>query len=354
MPNYQANTTSLPALIPVDAGLIAQQFKSADLERLGIAAEDLERWKRHYAPDAPVDDYLKFIEKCLVYGVDPRRNRAFIVGRWDKSKGRVVYTFQMSLAGLLSLAQDTNQFEGFTRAEFCNERGQWRDIWLKKDPETGNDAGNPYACRVGIYRTGFRVPLEVTVYFDEIAPRDNKGEITNPFWKSKPILMLEKCTKAKSIREAFEEKAGNVYIPEEMHQANADKDYVATIPRYDMVDPASEDAKTPTGYGEPAQAKPEPEHNVVESSVEPAPPAQAPQRKQEESLPSERELKAQIEGLELTINRAPATLQQVLEIFFNRDVSHMLESEWTYAESRHVHLKIEEIKAKREAKKKAA
>lgn len=255
--NYNNNNSNVPAIVIVNKSELQAAFSAnelASLAQMGMEVETLIRWKSQYAPEAPIEDYLQFIEQCIAYKVDPRKKRAYIVGRWSNEKKRNVFTFQMAIGGLLSRAQSTGEFEGFTNVEYCNYKGVWRDVWLvndpdNKDPHTG--LTTPYAVRVGVYRKGFRVPLMGTVYFHEIAyittTRDGK-KIRSPFWENQPIRMMEKCAKAACLREGFEDVAGGIYIPEEMHLANQEADYLKTIPAYDM----ATDEMEPVQHGEPA------------------------------------------------------------------------------------------------------
>lgn len=207
-----------------------------DATSIGMTREELVRWKAFYAKEAPDEDFLKFIEQCVVYGTDPRRKRCFLIPRYDAILKRKVYSYQIALSGLISLAQRTGEFEGFTSVEFCGVDMQWHDVWPKR-PVPGQEDTYPYACRVGVYRKGFRVPLMIVRYFHEMAyrmDREKKVPVLNSeFWQTMPLLMSAKCTKSQCVREAFEDTAGGIYIPEEMHTSTAEMEYMNSLMQED-------------------------------------------------------------------------------------------------------------------------
>lgn len=211
-----------------------QVVDSQDTSVFGISPEDMARWKMHYAPSASQEDFGKFIEKCVAYKLDPRKNQCYLIGRYDKKASRTVHTFQTSFEGLLAIAQRTGEFQGFTEIEYCDSRGKWSKEWLVVDPETGKAQAYPYAARVGIMRKGFYAPMIVKRYFHEVA-FDYKGELLSNFWKSQPIAMFEKCVYVKAVRMAFVEEAGSIYIKEEMGSADT-QEITGTVPDYTDMD----------------------------------------------------------------------------------------------------------------------
>src|SRR5271154_18647 len=126
--------------------------------------EELDIFKKHFAPaNTPNDAWQIFIEKCRTYRLSPMRGQMCLVGRWDSSAGKTVYTPQITIGGLRALALRTGQFEGTTEPEWGDEEGNFYKLWPKKLGK------HPYAARIGVYRAGFRAPVWGVAYFDEKA-----------------------------------------------------------------------------------------------------------------------------------------------------------------------------------------
>lgn len=165
-----------------------------------------------------------FLIQCGRRGLDPWRRQAYLL----KIDGKLVY--HVGIHGLLSLAEDTQRYRGLSGPHWCGPDGMWRDVWL--DPHTP-----PAAARVGVMAEGFDGIVYGTAMWDEFAvlkderAADNRRtgrRIPQANWRppaqgGKPAHMLAKCAKAIALRDAFPEKCGGLYIPEETEKSRADE-----------------------------------------------------------------------------------------------------------------------------------
>lgn len=189
--------------------------------------EELDIFKKHFAPlNTPPDEWEIFKQKCRTYRLSPMRGQMCLVGRWDSSAGKTVYTPQITIGGLRSIALRTGQFEGTTEPEWGDGEGNWYKLWPQRLGK------HPYAARIGVYRTGFRAPVWGVAYFDEKAQYKSQksgGGLTH-FWEKMGKLMIAKCALADALRGAFEEECGGLYLHEEMLQADSEKPVITIIP----------------------------------------------------------------------------------------------------------------------------
>lgn len=97
-----------------------------------------------------------------------------------------------------------------------------KDVFLKRAQNSGkylghevilSDDGKQATCKV--YIKDYKIPISVTVDYDEYVGRKKDGTI-NSQWKKRPKTMLRKCALVAGLREAFSEDLGNLYIKDEI------------------------------------------------------------------------------------------------------------------------------------------
>ena len=150
-------------------------------------------------PDSTDDELKLFIYNCQRKGVHPMDKLIHPIKRGGK------VSFQASIDYLRSEAETTGEYNG-----------QDEPVYEYDNPQTPD---RPSLARVAIYRKGFDKPFIGIARWDEYYPGDTLGFM----WKKMPHNQLAKCAEALGFRKAFPKKLGDLYIPEEMAQADNPK-----------------------------------------------------------------------------------------------------------------------------------
>jgi phage recombination protein Bet len=182
-----------------------------------LSREQIQLIKDTIAKEATDDELRQFVAVCDRLGLDPFAKQIYLVRRWDKQLGRHVAQSQVSIDGFRVVAERSGQYRGQTAPQWCGWDGQWRDVWLDREP--------PAAARIGIWREGYREPLYRTANLTSFVQTTKGGEPA-AMWRTMPEVMLLKCAEAQALRAAFPNHLGGVYATEEMGQAQNDEQYI--------------------------------------------------------------------------------------------------------------------------------
>jgi phage recombination protein Bet len=163
-----------------------------------------------FCPEATDIELAYFAQLVNDLGLDPRRGEVHLVSRWDSKLKRMKATPQVSLQGMLSLAERSGEYRGHTQYEWCGPDGKWVEVWLAPDP--------PAAARVGVRRAGYPEPVFGIARWSSYAVMKKDGTPTS-MWAQFPDRMLAKCALNQALREAFPRNLNGVYGNEEMQQA---------------------------------------------------------------------------------------------------------------------------------------
>lgn len=148
-------------------------------------------------------DLAFFAIQCKRTGLDPITRQIYALPIGGK------LTITASIDGLRLIAERSGKYEGQTPAMWCGDDGKWLDVWL--------DAKPPKACKVGVYKSGFREALYATALFTEYVTT------SGPMWKKMPALMISKVAESLALRKAFPNEMSGIYSENEMDQASQEQ-----------------------------------------------------------------------------------------------------------------------------------
>jgi phage recombination protein Bet len=190
-----------------------------DLAVTGSVATQLTREQIQLIKDniykGASDNQLKlFIQQCNKTQLDPFTRQIYSIARWDSRSGREIRTTQVSIDGARLVAQRSGEYEGQLGPHWCDDDGQWVDVWLKPS--------YPRAAKIGVWRKGFREPTWAVANWEAYAQTYTKNGQTHigGMWKKMPALMLAKCAEMLALRKAFPQELSGLYSQEEMGQVD--------------------------------------------------------------------------------------------------------------------------------------
>lgn len=159
-----------------------------------------------YTNGASDEEFAVLMEIARARQLNPLLRQIHFVKRWDSEKRREVWSAQVSIDGLRSIAERTGVYAGQDEPEFIE-----------------NPDGTLRACKVRVYRRDWGTRAAVGVaYYEEFVQKTREGK-PNRMWAQMPRVMLSKVAESIALRKAFPEDAGGLYTPEEMGQADNDR-----------------------------------------------------------------------------------------------------------------------------------
>lgn len=192
-----------------------------------VTQENIQLIKDMYCRGASDDEFKLFVSICNKTGLNPLAKQCWAVKRWDASLGREVISFQTGVDGFRVIAQRSEKYQGQVGPFWCDESGEWKDVWLKSTP--------PIAAKVGVLRSDFKEPLYAVAKFTSYAAKKKDGSLT-PFWLKMPDLMIAKVAECLALRKAFPQDLSGIYSNEEMEQA---VDVVETKSNHNVIEHTS-------------------------------------------------------------------------------------------------------------------
>ena len=154
-----------------------------------------------------------FMHECQRRKLDPFSRQIYLIGRYDKRKGRKVYKSQTSIDGFRLIARRAADKSGidysYEDTIWYDANGGRYDIWLSNQPPAG--------AKVVVIRNGCR--FDAVARFGAYVQLDSHGN-TSGQWRNMADVMIAKCAEALALRKAFPEDLGGIYTEEEMAQAD--------------------------------------------------------------------------------------------------------------------------------------
>ncbi len=172
-----------------------------------------------------------FLHVCQRRRLDPFTGQIYLIGRWDRQKGRKVYKPQTSIDGFRLIARraaDVSKIDyEYEDTIWFDAKGRKHEVWLGNEP--------PAAAKVVVVRNGRR--FDGVARYSAYVATNAEGKPTGQ-WRGMSDHMIAKCAEALALRKAFPEDLGGIYVDEEMEQADnppvdPDKVVQATAERAD-------------------------------------------------------------------------------------------------------------------------
>lgn len=190
---------------------------------------DIQLVKRTVAQDLMPAELDLFVHMCRRWRLDPLRRQIYAHvykrrkkdsdGNWSEARNVVYVT---GIDGYRTIADRTG-----------NYRPGPRSVEVSKDaidPETNPQGIVSATATVEKYSHGEWHPFSETVYWDEFAPIKEVWENKKPTgrykldtsgnWGRMGRVMLQKCAEAQCLRRGWPDEYGDLYVSEEMDQAN--------------------------------------------------------------------------------------------------------------------------------------
>lgn len=178
-----------------------------------LNSQEVEMIKKALGVEMMPEDFRIFLHLAKKVNLDPFSKQIYPVPFNTKVGNSWIKRYQTVIAidGLRAIALRSGEYEGQTTPLFFDEETkEWEEAY------TGT--GHPFACKVGVYRTGLREPVYAVAHWEEYAKKDKAGVLTS-FWKDKGCLMLAKCAEALALRKAFPNDTASLYIEEELDKS---------------------------------------------------------------------------------------------------------------------------------------
>jgi len=167
-------------------------------------------------------ELASFLHLCQRTQLDPFSRQIYLIGRWDRKQNRKVFTPQTGIDGYRVVAHrvvtQTGQTFGYEDTIWCDQSGQWSDVWLSDQP--------PAAAKVTVLRNGQR--FSAVALFQEYVQTNREGARTG-MWAKMAANQIAKCAEALALRKAFPHDLAGVYTAEEMAQADQPERHLKSV-----------------------------------------------------------------------------------------------------------------------------
>lgn len=155
------------------------------------------------APNLKPIELDLFLATCARTGLDPIARQIYAL-KMEGPNGRL--SIHVAIDGLRLIAARTGKYAGQDGPYWCGPDGQWKDVWLAKEP--------PAAAKVGVKRLGSPELFWGVVTWKEFARFTRDGKLMS-MWQEKPSHMLAKCAEAAALRKGYPNELSQLHALEE-------------------------------------------------------------------------------------------------------------------------------------------
>jgi phage recombination protein Bet len=189
-------------------------------QRLSFTDEERRIIRESFMPGASDAEARPLLAVAETLRLSPFKRQIHFVKRWNREAQREVWSFQTSIDGYRSIAEESGEFIGADEPEFYFAE--------RINPATGEPTGKKeLACKVRVWRKGFEKPFVGNVRYSEFVQTTKDGT-PNAMWAKSPHNMLAKCAESAAIRKAFPQRLAGVHGEEDGRYDGHD-DVVATV-----------------------------------------------------------------------------------------------------------------------------
>lgn len=259
------------------------------------------------------DEFKLFVNQAKRTGLDPFTRQIYAT----KTGGKM--TVQATIDGLRLIAQRSGEYQGQTRPVWFDDEGKEYRVWPKKK-------GYPYACEVGVYKSGFKEPLYAMAIFDEYVAKHKdfktKEIKIGYMWQKMPALMIAKVAEALALRKAFPNDMSGIYSTEEISNDEDIKQLRSVneeqpAPKIDVMEEAKKAIKKAQ---DKAKEPPKENKNPLTNESNPQDPQINPQPQEPERFPKKEDItisREQADFLMQTGYKFGHTKEEILSTVYN-------------------------------------